>query len=390
MRFASLLLLLFLVPFAAADPPDAMPRPADSVLDDPVFQREAQRGLDLLYNLEFERAQPVFDALARRHPDHPVGAFLQALVPWWRILLDLNSTEHDDAFLDALEETVERADRLLRRDRRNLDAIFFKGAALGFRGRHLANRRSYWKAAWAGKGALDYVLALNRREPARADFGFGTGIYDYYAAVIPERYPWSRPFVALFPDGDKGRGLAALHRAFRDGVYIRTEAAYFLLQIYYLYERDYAKSLQFISWLREEHPDNAFFHAMEGRIYFRFGVPDRGVDVFREVLARFEAGKTGYNAAAAEQALYFIGRRAMDRQRDAEAERAFARLERLARKNPNPTIWQTAGRLRHAMLADARGDRQAAVRRYREVLRLRDAWGAHEDARRYLKQPFAG
>ena len=131
---------------------------AQSVLDDPVFEREATRGLDLLYNMQFDEAEAIFDRLAAQTPDHPVAPFLQALVPWWQILMDLSDTSHDDAFFDAMDEVVDRSDRLLRRDRGNVDARFFKGAALGFRGRLQSNRRSWLKAALDGKRAMGYVL----------------------------------------------------------------------------------------------------------------------------------------------------------------------------------------------------------------------------------------
>ena len=363
----------------------AQPR---SVLDDPAFEREATRGLDLLYNMEFDEAEAIFDRLASRHPEHPVAPFLQALVPWWQILMDLSDTRHDAAFFEAMDEVIARSDRLLRRDRDNLDAQFFKGAALGFRGRLQANRRSWLKAALDGKRAMDHVLDVADADPENADFLFGKGIYDYYAAAIPDRYPWSKPFVAMFPSGSESRGLAALHRTFRDGTYLQAEAAYFLLQIYYLFEADFGKSLQFIDWLRARYPDNAFFHAMEGRIYARFGRWDRSEQIFRAVMRRYGQRHTGYNDALAEQALYYLGRAQQMRQNHGQALALYYRLERIAEARPQNSAFQTLGRLRQGMAHDARGERQKALQRYREVLRLDDFSGSHDRARRYIEQPY--
>lgn len=363
---------------------------SQSVLDDPAFRAEATRGLDLLYNMEFEPAEAIFDRLAARYPEHPVGPFLQALVPWWQILMDLSDESHDDRFLAAMEEVIQRSDRMLRRDRRNLDAHFFKGAALGFRGRHQSNRRRWFKAANDGLKALDHVLEVGRQQPENPDFLFGKGIYDYYAAAVPERYSWSRPFVAMFPRGSKARGLAALHRTFRQGTYLQAESAYFLLQIYYLFERDYVKSRQFISWLRENYPDNAFFHALEGRIYARFGRWEESEQVFQEVMARHARGRTGYNDAVAEQALYYLARAQFMRENYSQALALLFRLEQIARTRPQPSAFETLGRLRQGMAHDARGERDRAERRYREVLQLQDFSGAHDRARDYLRNPFRG
>lgn len=359
-----------------------------SVLYDPAFEREATRGLDLLYNMKFEEAGAIFDRLAAQTPDHPVAPFLQALVPWWQILMDLSDTSHDAAFFAAMDEVIARSDRMLRRDSDNLDAQFFKGAALGFRGRLQANRRSWLKAALDGKRAMDYVLDVAAEEPDNADFVFGKGIYDYYAAAIPERYAWSKPFVAMFPSGSRSRGLAAMHRTFRDGTYIQTEAAYFLLQIYYLYEADFGKSVQFIDWLRARYPDNAFFHAMEARIYARFGRWDRSEEIFQAVMRRYGQRHTGYNDAIAEQALYYLGRAQQMRSNHGQALALYYRLEQIAAARPQNSAFQTLGRLRQGMAHDARGERQKALQRYREVLRLDDFSGSHDRARRYIETPY--
>ncbi len=376
--------LLLVLCAAGSLPASAQP----SVLQDPAFKAEATRGLDLLYNMKFDEAEVVFDRLAARTPDHPVAPFLQALVPWWQILMDLSDTSHDDAFFAAMDEVIDRSDRLLRRDRDNLDAKFFKGAALGFRGRLQSNRRRWLKAALDGKRAMDYVIDVADEDPENGDFVFGKGIYDYYAAAVPERYAWSKPFVAMFPPGSKSRGLAAMHRTFREGSYLQAEAAYFLLQIYYLYENDYAKSQQFIDWLRSHYPDNAFFHALEGRIYARFGDTDKADGVFQAVMTRYGRHDTGYNDAIAEQALYYLGRSQQTRNNHGQALALFYRLEQIAEARPQASAFKTLGRLRQGMSYDARGERQKALQRYREVLQLEDFSGSHDHARNYIDHPY--
>ena len=68
-------------------------------------------------------------------------------------------------------------------------------------------------------------------------------MYDYYAVAIPDKYPFLKPLMLFFPDGDRERGIEALQRTVRDGRFVRTEAAYFLLQIYYLFENDFDHSV---------------------------------------------------------------------------------------------------------------------------------------------------
>jgi tetratricopeptide (TPR) repeat protein len=361
-----------------------------SVLDDPVVQDRVERGLDHLYNMEFDPARGYFTSIDRRYPDHPVGPFLLALNTWWEILLDLSDESRDDAFYDAMEEVMDRSDRLLKRDPDNFDAMFFKGAALGFRGRLRSNRGAWFRSARDGIRAMDYVLGVAERAPENADYAFGKGIYDYYASAIPSQYPYVKPVMIFFPNGDRARGIRELERTVREGRFIQTEAAYFLLQIYYLFEDDYQKAVHYVTWLRDRHPQNSFFHTFEGRVYAKWGQWEKSGAVFEEVLRRHRNRHSGYNEAMAEQALYFLARsRMMYRDYD-QALVYLDDLKALAARDADDSYFEVLGRLREGMARDARGHRTRAVAAYREVLEMQDFAGAHERAKRFLDTPYKG
>ena len=360
----------------------------DSVLDDPFVRQQAKQGLDLLYDMQFAEAGRLFDQIDRRYPQHPIGPFLQALNTWWKILLDFSDTSHDAAFNASMEEVIDRSDRILKRDEENFDAMFFKGAALGFRGRLRSNRREWFGAATDGKRAMDYVLGVAKKDPSNHDYIFGKGLYDYYAAVIPERYPFAKAITTFLPKGDRLRGLQELERTASQGYYIQTEAAYFLLQIYYLFEKDFDKSVEYASWLRQRHPRNSFFHAIEGRIYARWGYWRKAETIFTDVLNRYKQDQAGYNAATAEQALYYLARARMASSQHQEAVSFLLQLEALSSRTPEDTYFKVMGRLRQGMAYDALGQRSLAEDRYRQVLAMKE-WGSSRDqAKKYLKRPY--
>lgn len=382
--------VLLAIGLLVVSPAAAQPSQYESILDDPIVRFQVQRGLDLLYDMQFEQADKLFNQVDRRYPNHPAGPFLKALSTWWEILLDLSDTSHDEAFFAQMEEVIERSDRLLKKNKDNFDAIFFKGAALGFRGRLRSNRGDWYKSALDGKRAMDYVLRVARKDPSNADYAFGKGIYDYYAAAIPDRYPFVKPVMIFFPRGDRARGIRALEWTARDGVFIQTEAAYFLLQIYYLFERDFEKSVEYVNWLRKEHPNNPFFHTFEGRVYAHWGKWGDAGAIFSNVLARYEKKMPGYNQAMAEQALYYRGRAHMVYARYDEAIADLTALRRLSATKPGESYFEVWGRLREGMAYDAAGYRDRAVACYREVLSMDNRADVHDMARRFLNSPYRG
>ena len=391
----SLLLVVCCASFALLNLGISMP-PAEkmpvfeSILDDPRVQKWGKRGLDHLYNMEREEAAAAFNEIETMYPKHPVGPFLKGLNIWWDVMVDLPNDTHDKAFFREMDSAVRRANRLLKRDRNDFDAMFFKGAALGFSGRLKSNRGRWFKASLDGKNALDYVMAISEKEEENADFGFGRAIYDYFSVVIPEEYPVVKPFMVFMPKGDKARGIENLQRTVDEGYFIKTEAAYFLLQIYYTYEKDFNKSREYVRWLRESHPKNSFFHIYEGRVFFRWGRWSDAQSVFESVLAKYDSDRPGYSQSIGEQALYYLARTHMVYRRYNEALVHLTRLETISEQAGDSSVFKILAYLRLGMTYDALGERDTAVRYYEQVLDLKDWSGAHARAQRYLDTPYRG
>ncbi len=264
--------------------------------------------------------------------------------------------------------------------------------AHALRGRLHADRRRWLKAARDGQQALNHLQKVKQRDPENHDLYFGIGLFDYLADMAPKQYKILRPFAALFPvKGNRERGLKELERAMHNGRFVPAEAAYALLQVYYVFEKDYPASLRYATWLRARHPDNSIFHLYEARIYERMGLQREARRAFQEALDRHAKGQSGYTDAMAEQALYLLARLEMRYRRH---EAAIAHLDRLEQLNAHRTLAKTEykglSRLRRGMALDALGRRGEAVRCYRDVLAMgREIDGSVRDrAKGYMKKPY--
>jgi tetratricopeptide (TPR) repeat protein len=379
---ALLLFLAISVPAAAQ---------TGSILADPWFQDQARTGLRYLYDMDFGAADGVFAEITARYPDHPVGPYLQALLPWWAIQIEPDDPSQDDVVFDAMEDVLDACDRRLKKNPGDLDALFFESGAHALRGRLHADRRNWFRAARDGQQALAALQEVRRRDPDNDDLYFGIGLFDYLAEEVPRQHRILRPFARLFPKGDKDRGITELERAMRNGQFVSAEAAYALLQIHYIFEKDYQASLRYTLWLRARYPENSIFQLYEGRIYERLGRFPEADRVFQDVLARHDQGQSGYTDAMAEQSLYLLARTTMWQRRPAEALAYIDRLDRLTAQRPVISEYKALGKLRKGMALDALGKRQDAVRCYRDVLAMKGYDGdgdVRSRAKGYLRKPF--
>ncbi|MCJ7555008.1 MAG: hypothetical protein MUO34_14140, partial [Ignavibacteriaceae bacterium] len=94
------------------------------------FDSRVNAGIKQIYNIKFDDAEKTFRNLIADYPDHPSGRFFLAMIDWWKILLDLDNEEYDDIFFQKLEDVIYQCDELLKEDKSNVDALFFKGGAI--------------------------------------------------------------------------------------------------------------------------------------------------------------------------------------------------------------------------------------------------------------------
>jgi len=363
-----------------------------SILSEPDLLEWADESLDHLYNMRYEQADSVFSLIQSRYPEHPVGPFLHSLTIWWKILptLSVKDTSLDQAFLTEMNRVIELSNRLEGDPRFAFDAMFFKTAAYGFRGRLLSDRREWLAAAQDGKSALDDVFKIADADTSNADLLFGVGVYDYFAEALPRKYPIVKPLMFFFPDGDSARGLRRLKLAAEHGRFVSAEAAYFLLQIYTVFEPDYSESMTYIRLLRDRYPDNALFHVLLGRILSRWGQSKTARAVFERVVQFYEEGKAGYVKPLASQAHYYLGR---DERRGDSLHAALAHFDialELESGFSHDSHFRVNATLQKGMVLDALGRRAEAEHAYNRVLGMREYSSSRELARRYLKTPFGG
>ena len=275
---------------------------------DAKFDSIVVKGIRQIYSIELKQADKTFNKLIADYPKHPAGKFFLAMLDWWRILLDTFTEQRDELFFDKIEEVIDHCDNILDEDSENIDALFFKGGAIGFRGRLSALRESWLSAADDGREAIPLVEEAGELDPDNVDVKLGFGIYNYYASVIPEQYPIVKPLMIFLPSGDKGLGIKQLKDVAQNGKYTKYEARYFLMTLYYRYEKNYDTAEEFSKMLSDDFPNNPVFERWRGRIAMKKGDVILADSIFKSILWKGEKRYPGYNTLRTKrEANYYVG-----------------------------------------------------------------------------------
>jgi len=145
-------------------------------------------------------------------------------------------------------------------------------------------RENWFSAALDGRIAVKGVEdALDGKIP-NPDAKFGTGLYLYYADILPDRYPILKPLFLFYPDGDKKRGLEDLKFASEKGVFSKVIAAYMYSVILYTREDKFDQAFDLMKSLSDQYPMNPTFITWQSWIASRINQ----LDTAEKLLQLFE------------------------------------------------------------------------------------------------------
>jgi tetratricopeptide (TPR) repeat protein len=280
------------------------------LLTDTQVQLQCTQALNDLYNFKFPEAEVSFNSLKTSYGWHPLPYFLMGLIEWWKIMPNTKDQSHDESFLAYMDTTIMVAERLHEQlPAYRAEAAFFLAGAYGFKGRLFSDeeRRSWRKAAAAGKDALDYLEESKVAQNLSPELLFGDALYNYFSVWVPENYPALKPILWFFPKGDKALGLKQLKEVSYNAFYTRIEAMVWLMRILNSYENDQFQALQISKYLMESYPDNPYFHRYYARMLYSIGRHAEAEAVSRNIIARIDSGMVGYEATSGRYAAFFLG-----------------------------------------------------------------------------------
>ena len=95
------------------------------VFEDQYFRDEVKKGLDKVYNLEFEAGDHIFSKLKDKYEKHPGPYFLLALNRWWQSYICTTPAYHE-YILKQLNTSLELNETFENRESHTLEYTFLQ------------------------------------------------------------------------------------------------------------------------------------------------------------------------------------------------------------------------------------------------------------------------
>jgi hypothetical protein len=227
------------------------------VLKDTATLKLVKETVDQIYNMRFNDAGETTNLIRERYPEHPVGFLLNGMIIYWKNYPLLTGSDASRDFENQMRLCISKCENFAPENEAEflLANLCARGGLLAF---YTGNDLSS-KAFSLGRTSYRYLMRSFEFMGTFPDFYYFTGLYNYYREAYPDVHPVYKPLFALFPRGDRLKGMNELRTAFKESIFLRAEASTFLSSNYKFFENDFVNALYFSRLIFNEYPLNIVY-----------------------------------------------------------------------------------------------------------------------------------
>jgi tetratricopeptide (TPR) repeat protein len=242
-----------------------------------------RKGVDQLYNVEFDGAARSFDAVIKAAPNDPRGYFYRANVHLFSYLFSRRQDQLQ-SYLSMSDRAISIAERRIASNGADAEAKLFLGMTYGYKAIANARAENIMAAAVSARtcyATLNEVVQGNKK---MYDAYLGLGIFHFIFGSVPE----AGQFIAGIGGfkGDAALGLREIETAANRGDYFKQDAQliHALLNIYY--REQVNQGLASLSAISKRFPKNVAMLYAIGNVYLDQNQPNQAVEFFERITAQ--------------------------------------------------------------------------------------------------------
>lgn len=355
--------------------------------DAPAVREGMLRATDLLLNRDADLAEAECQRLILLPQGEAPGRFCLGLVTLTRAEDVDDPTPDLDRFLSQAAGAIAAGESQERSQPADAEVKLLLGLAQGTKALVDGTRKNYLAAFQALREAQRRFQEALQLDPNLIDAHYGIGLYQYALGHLPVLL---KPLVSIvLPPGDPAHGVEELTRVAEHGTYLRMTARVALLQLFVGEERRYAEALRLGRDLLQRYPGNPDLYFATAFAASELGRFPEALGVARRVARNMAESRPRFGPDLAARYNQLMGKVYMDQGEYATALTFFQRA--IQAPTPPRYGWVTAWAwTRSGMIHDLQGEREEAVRRYRQALAVGKEGPARSLAQRYLETPFRG
>lgn len=221
------------------------------------------KGIYLSYNLQFAKAEKIFNDEINIHPNSPAPFYFLARNYLWKYLGNRN--EENAIILNKyLTLTINKAQAQLDKGEKTEWNYYYMGSAYLLKSAESSAKGKSMQAFWDAKKSVSFFKEALSVNPKFNDALLGLATFSYALSFTPGVFKIALSLSGL--DYDKEKAISFFKRAFKKSLISKDEAAFHLSKIYLEYLADYDSASYFVNPIVKKYPQNILFKYLKALI----------------------------------------------------------------------------------------------------------------------------
>jgi tetratricopeptide (TPR) repeat protein len=285
--------------------------------------------------------------------------------------------QKDQQFRKLIAQALERAEQRLAQNKRDEQALYYQGATYGLVASYEATvKRSFLPSLRNGSKAVGIHKRLLEINPNFWDAFLTVGIYNYVLGSLP--LPVKMLAAIGGYRGSKERGLGELNLVTVRGNYANDDARVVLIALYSR-EKRYQEVVKLLDTMANKYPQNYLFKLEKAHTLLKLGQQKESYALFEELL------NNKRTARVADLIHWQYGEALREAGNYSAALPQYLSIANVSNANKDLVV---LSHLRAGQVYDLLLQREQARAKYEVVLRYDNVFASHDEAKRYLKNPY--
>jgi tetratricopeptide (TPR) repeat protein len=231
------------------------------ILRDTADINLVKSGVDYVYNLQFDKANEIYQHISEAFPESPIPYLFKGLIIYWKYYPLLPDSPERSYFEENMQKSIEISETKSDKDADYAEYLLTDLCARGMLLMYYADNGLSMDVFSLARSTYHYIRLSFEHTSEYNDFYFFTGLYNYYREEYPDAHPVYRPLAILFPKGNKIRGLKEIQIAAKSSIFLKADSYSYLSYIYICFENDFDKALSLNRTLHDLYPENLLFRS---------------------------------------------------------------------------------------------------------------------------------
>lgn len=225
------------------------------ILKDSTSISLIKKGIDKVYNFQFDEAYKISSELSKLYPGHPVNYLFNGMITYWENYPLITTSVKRESFEEQMKKCIEECDTYIN-PVNEAEILLVNLCARGLLLLYYTDNYLSLEVFPIAASTYQCIRRSFNFTAQYSDFYFFTGVYNYYREAYPDAHPVYKTLAFIFPKGSKTKGLEQLQVVAKNSIMLKAEAYTFLTQIFLSFENDYQQATFYSKSLHVVYPDN--------------------------------------------------------------------------------------------------------------------------------------